>query len=70
MALKNKVATNISASSTIIHALSMNSYLLACPAKNCDITLGNNTKIYGNKNDIGKDPKNNKIFKLPKPYAA
>jgi hypothetical protein len=69
-ALENKPATNIPAPRTTTYASVVNSGLPPRPATNHAATSGNNTKTHGNKNDKGKDPKNNKILKPLYPHAA
>jgi hypothetical protein len=69
-ALENKLATNIPAPRKTIYASVVNSGLPPRPAANNTTTSGINTQTHGNKNDKGKDPKNNKILKPLYPRAA
>jgi hypothetical protein len=69
-ALENKPATNIPAPRQTTYALVVNSGLPPCPVPDNITMSGNNTTTRGNKNDKGKDPKNNKILKPLYPCAA
>jgi hypothetical protein len=69
-ALENKPATNIPAPRQTTYASVVNSGLPPRPVPDNTTTSGNNTTTRGNKNDKGKDPKNNKILKPLYPRAA
>jgi hypothetical protein len=69
-ALENKPATNIPAPHQTIYAPVVNSGLPPYPVPDNTTTSGNNTTTCGNKNDKGKDPKNNKILKPLYPGTA